>query len=338
MSERKGIAIAGNILVDTVKNIDYYPEMGMLASISSQTRGVGGCVPNTAINLAKIDGGIPIFAAGLVGDDENGRYVISKLKEHGIDTKAVNVTDRAATSYSDVMSIPGGERTFFHAKGANALLSGKDIDISSLNCEILHIGYAMLLDGLDKPDSEYGTVMARVLNSAQKAGIKTSVDAVSNKNENYGEIMKASFKYCDYVIINEVECCAVWGLKGILDNGDPDVENIREAMKKSLSCGIREKITVHSKKAGFCLDKNGRFTVVPSLKIPKGEIKGSVGAGDSFCAAALYGIYRGFDDEKMLSFASAAAVCNLRAENATDGMLPAEEIEKICEEYERLEL
>ncbi len=338
MPKRKGIGIAGNILVDTVKSIDYYPEIGMLASILSQSRGVGGCVPNTAINLAKLDSSVPIYAAGLVGNDDNGKYVISRLEDFGIDTRAVNITDNAPTSYSDVMSVSGGERTFFHARGANALFSGSDIDVASLDCEILHIGYAMLLDGFDKFDDEYGTVMARVLCNAQKAGIKTSIDAVSSKNDNYGKIMKASYKYCDYAILNELECCAAWGLDATFENGDPHISNIKAAMQKSISCGIREKMIVHSKKASFCLDKNGTFTVVPSLKIPKSEIKGSVGAGDSFCAAALYGIYLGFGDEKLLSFASAAAACNLRAENATDGMLPAEEIEKICKEYERLEL
>ena len=60
--ERKGIVIAGNILTDVCKNIDTYPKIGMLANISSVKRAVGGCVPNTGIDLATIDKSIPISA------------------------------------------------------------------------------------------------------------------------------------------------------------------------------------------------------------------------------------------------------------------------------------
>ena len=53
--ERKGIALAGNIITDVIKTIDTYPPIGMLANISQITKAVGGCVSNTAIDLAKID-------------------------------------------------------------------------------------------------------------------------------------------------------------------------------------------------------------------------------------------------------------------------------------------
>ena len=69
--------------------------------------------------------------------------------------------------------------------------------------------------------------------------------------------------------------------------------------------------------------------------IPKSEMKGSVGAGDSFCAASLYGIYKGMSDQEIIEFASAAAACNLFAENSIDGMLPYEEILKVAEKYGR---
>ena len=42
---RRGIAIAGNIVADIVKNIDVYPEAGMLAYLSDISTAVGGCVP-----------------------------------------------------------------------------------------------------------------------------------------------------------------------------------------------------------------------------------------------------------------------------------------------------
>ena len=54
LGEKKGIAIAGNMIVDIVKNIDSYPQLGMLSYVSDMSMAVGGCAPNTAINLVKI--------------------------------------------------------------------------------------------------------------------------------------------------------------------------------------------------------------------------------------------------------------------------------------------
>lgn len=333
--QRRGITLAGNILSDVVKNIDRYPELGMLANIRSISRAVGGCVANTAIDLAKIDGSIPISAIGCVGDDENGRYLISQLQRYNIDTGRIVVTDQAPTSFSDVMSLPSGERTFFHNRGSNALFSPEHVKLQDLQCTMLHIGYILLLDSFDKEDPEYGTVMARFLHDVQAFGIRTSIDVVSDSSGDFPKLVKPALRYCDYVIINEIECCSIWECSPRKADGTLDWHILREAMEKTMACGVREKVIVHSKEAGFCLSADGSFTVVPSLEIPAAAIKGSVGAGDAYCAGCLYGLYNSFSDEEMLEFASAAAACNLFAENAVDGMRSKNEILELMSQYPR---
>ncbi len=337
--ERKGITIAGNILTDIVKNVDCYPNIGMLANIGEIKRGVGGCAPNTGIDIAKIDRSLPLSVLGKIGDDEYGRYVVNEMKNHGINCDMITVSADKPTSFSDVMSMPSGERTFFHARGANAEFSPEDIDISALDCSILHIGYILLLDSFDKADDEYGTVMARFLHNVQKTGIKTSVDVVSDATADYKAKIIPALKYCNYIILNEVESCMLSDLPPYDENENLLIDNIRKTMELMASYGVKDKVVVHCKQAGFCYDvPTGEFTVVPSLKIPGNEIKGSVGAGDAFCAGSLYAIYNNFTDEHMLKFASAAAASNLFAENSTDGMLSKNEIEKLEEKYGRITL
>lgn len=334
--ERRGIMFAGNILVDVVKNIWKYPQKGTLASITDVSRSVGGLVPNTAINLAKIDRSIPLCAIGRVGDDEYGRYVTGRMEHFGIDTKYVKVSPTAPTSFSDVMSEPQGERTFFHARGANAEFNPNDVNLNTLPGKILHIGYILLLDCFDRADAEYGTVMARFLHEAQERGIKTSIDVVSDSGADYHSKIAPALPYCDYVVINEIECCSVWGLEARRRDGRLHWENIRLAMRKTADCGVRERVVVHSKEAGFCLDtQSGQFTQVPSLQLPKEMIKGSVGAGDAFCAGCLYAIETGLTAQAMLEFASAAAACSLLAENSVDGMVEKSEVWKTANRYPR---
>ncbi len=330
-----GITIAGNILADVVKTVDVYPEIGMLSNISSVERSVGGCVPNTGIDIAKIDSTIKLDALGLVGNDDYGRFVVGELNKNGINTEGVKVTESANTSFSDVMSLLGGERTFFHSRGANALFCEDDIDIDALNTDMFHIGYILLLDKLDEEDKQYGTKMARLLSKVQAKGIKTSIDVVSDSSGNFKAKVMPALKYCDNIIINEIECCSIWGLEPTDKDGNLCLENIKKAMELTLNSGVKERVIVHCKQAGFMLSKAEGFVSVLSLNVPKEDIKGSVGAGDAYCAGCLYGIYKGFSGEEILKFASGAAACSLLEKNSVDGMKTAEEIAKIESVYPR---
>ena len=331
---RKGITIAGNILTDIVKHIDCYPKIGMLANVTEISQAVGGCAPNTAIDIAKIDPSVPLSVIGKIGDDEYGRFVVSQMSRYGIDCGKISISPDKPTSFSDVMSMPSGERTFFHARGSNADFSPDDVDISGITSEILHIGYILLLDTFDMEDKEYGTVMSRFLHDVQERGIKTSVDVVSDSTADYKAKILPALKYCNYAIMNEIESSMLFDIDPYYEDGSLNIENMRTIMVRMAECGIKDKVIIHCKKAGFCYDvKSGEFTVQPSVNIPKSAIKGSVGAGDAFCAGSLYGIYNNYDDKRILEFAAAAAACNLFAENSVDGMRPKSEIEKLIEEY-----
>ena len=337
LGQKKGIAIAGNMIADVVKSIAEYPKPGMLTYVSEAVHAVGGCVPNTAINLARIDNSIPIRALGKVGSDENGRFILSQMQKNGIDTQGISFSAKTVTSFCDVMSMPTGERTFFHTKGANAEFSPADIDLASLDCNLLHIGYILLLDQFDLADDTYGTVMARFLHDAQKQGIQTSIDVVSDSSADYGKKIIPALQYCNYVIINEIECCRVWGMEARTDTGALNRNHIAEAMQKMADAGVRDKVIIHSKEACFALNVHtGAFTEIASLKIPEAEIKGSVGAGDAFCAGCLYGIYHHFSDRQLLEFASSAAACSLFAANSVDGMRKRSEIEAMEDKYGRM--
>ena len=336
MSERNGIAIAGNFVTDLIKMIDYYPEKNMLANVASVSSAIGGCVPNVGLDLAKIDRELKLTAIGRVGNDESGRFLVDELRKGGIDVGGVTVSKTAGTSFSDVMTLTTtGERTFFHYRGANAEFSPADVDISTLNCKMLHIGYILLLDEFDKPDAEYGTVMARFLKDVQQSGVQTSIDVVSDSSGKFSEKVKPALRYTDNAIMNEIEGSGISGLAPRDENGRINVDNIKKTMETILAEGVGSRVIIHCPEAGFCLNKNGEFTVVPSLKLPKGFIKGTTGAGDAFCAACLLSVYRETSDEEMLAFASAAAVAALSESDATSGLRSVAEIEKLCKDFKR---
>ena len=180
--------------------------------------------------------------------------------------------------------------------------------------------------------------MARFLHDVSQMGIKTSIDVVSSATANYAEKIIPVLKYTDYAIINEIECCNIWGYDPRKEDGTLNLELLKKAMQNMIDAGVREKVIIHCKEAGFCLSKDGEFTKVGSLDVDRSLFKGSVGAGDAFCAGCLYGLYHGWDDSTILRFASGAAVCNLFEVNSVDGMRSKDEINALLEKYESTEI
>ena len=334
-----GIAIAGNIIVDSINIIEKYPEKTMLTNVYSQSNAVGGCVCNTIIDIAKIDPDVFLTAIGKVGNDDNGRFVTSQMKKYGIDVSKIVSTDTKPTSNTMVMSEKeSGERTFFYAAGANSEFGIDDIDLDSLDCKIFHAGYIMLLDMLDAKDDEYGTKMARLLCEVQKRGIKTSIDVVSSESDKFADKIIPALKYCDYAIMNEIESCNVTGLSPRNADGSLNIDNIKATMETLVGYGIREKLIVHCSEAGFMLDSKGNFTASGSLCLPDGYIKGSVGAGDAYAAGCLYGLYQGYDGEKLLEFASGSAAMSLSQADSISGMKPKRDIENLINMYPKKQI
>ena len=313
------ITVAGNMIVDYVKKIDSYPERGKLSSISEISRGVGGCACNTAVALARLDRSLSVTALGRTGRDENGNYIREMLERSKV--RANIIADPALpTSFTDVMSEERGERTFFHARGANAAFCPEDIPYDRLDCELFHIGYALLLDGMDAEDAAYGTALARTLARVRSLGIQTSMDVVSENSDRFSRLVTPSLKHCDYFIVNETEAALVTGLPARDGDGSLPGVNVRCILERLLDLGVQEMAAVHAPEGGWALSRSAGFAYVPSVALPRERIKGHVGAGDAFCAGMLYGVCRDFELRPMLETAAGAAACNLTEANATDGL------------------
>ena len=146
-----GIAVAGSVLVDKLHDISAYPQAGELTKILRTRRSVGGCVPNVAIDLKTLSSETDVSALGRVGEDEEGRFVLDALRQRGVNVDGMKrYAER--TSFTEVMSIPGGERTFFTYAGASARFGFEDIDFEALSADMLHLGYFLLLDKVDGGD------------------------------------------------------------------------------------------------------------------------------------------------------------------------------------------
>ncbi len=322
-SARRGVLAGGNWIIDQVKLVDVYPQRESLANIRRQFQGTGGAPYNVLIDLAKLGAQFPLLGAGLVGRDSLGDAILADCRAHKIDTKCLNATAAAPTSYTDVMTEEAaGRRTFFHLRGANALWRGDGLDFKKSKARVFHLGYLLLLDALDETDAKFGTKAARLLAAAQDAGLKTSVDVVSEDSDRFPRIVTPALKHVDYCILNEIEAGRTTGFKIRQPDGRLDTVALRHAAGALLQQGVRELVVIHFPEGGFARTRKGEDVWQSSLRLPDKHIAGTAGAGDAFCAGMLYGLHEGWELVPSMQAAVCVAAASLADPTCTGGMKP----------------
>lgn len=331
---RKGICCAGNIIVDITYPIETWPKQNELTHITEGiTNSTGGSVCNTITDLARLDPRMHLVASGFAGHDAEGDFVLQEMGKYpNIDLSMVKRDGR--TSFTAVMSNnQTKERTFFQHAGANAHYGEEHIDWDKLDVNIFHIGYILLLPHLDEPDAEYGTKMARLLHRAQGMGMKTSIDVVSESGDRFCKLVPPALKYTDYCVINELEAQQTTGVTLRDEDGTLHRENMPAALQKLKELGISTWAVIHCPEVGCGIDENGVYHEVNSLKLPKGYIQGTVGAGDAFCAGILYAAEKQLPMDQALKLGACSAAASLSAVSASDGVKTADEVLKLYDLY-----
>jgi sugar/nucleoside kinase (ribokinase family) len=320
--ERSGILAAGNWIVDHVKVIDLWPSQDALAIIQSETDGNGGSPFNVLIDLARLGAKFPLQGAGMLGTDAAGDWILDVCRQHGIDISSMHRTDAAPTSYTDVMTVAStGRRTFFHQRGANALLESSQIQLESSSAKLFHLGYLLLLDRLDEACPTFGTKSAEVLHRASELGFVTSADLVSEEGDRYRQVVFPALRHLDLLFMNEFEAGHMVDSKIRVGNGI-DRDALVSTAQALVQAGVRQWVIIHFPEGIFAMSPNGQRIFQPSLNLPTDRIKGATGAGDAVTAGVLFGYLEGLPMETCLVYGICAAAACLLHPSASSGVLP----------------
>ncbi|MFP6873733.1 MAG: carbohydrate kinase family protein [Verrucomicrobiales bacterium] len=316
--KRSGILAAGNWIVDHVKLIDAFPDEDALAFIGEQSSANGGGPYNLLKDLAKLGAGFPLQAAGIAGDDTDGHWILEDCRANEIDTARLKLTDRAPTSYTDVMSVEStGRRTFFHQTGTNALLDDPDVELNDSSAEFFYLGYLLLLERLDRVDGNGTTGASRLLRRASAAGFHTVVDLVSVHMGNFREVVLPSLPETDTLFLNELEAGAL--LERCVK--DDDAQGLLAAADAVLALGVRRRVVVHSACGAVVVSSEGDCAQHGSLRIPAQEIRGAAGAGDAFAAGVILGLHHKHSLEECLRFGVCSAAGCLTHPTTSEGVV-----------------
>jgi sugar/nucleoside kinase (ribokinase family) len=328
---RVGILAVGNLIIDKTHRVPAYPAESFLAVIAASSASPGGGAINVLFDLAQVDPALPLALAGLVGDDEDGRFLRAAAEARHIHTGRVGVVAERPTSFTQVMiSESNATRTFFHAHGANSRLDLGYIQALEGRERIAHVAYLLLLEGLDVPDRAFGSGGAHALALLRSKGFRTSLDLVSDSDPaRYRDLVVPALAHTDYLIVNDVEAA---GLTGTASASGADAVDWAAAFAQAerlLELGVRELVVIHFPAGAVAITRAGERHRQPAFHVPKARVVSSLGAGDAFCAGTLYGIHQGFGLARCLELGAALAHFNLFAASATDGAVPIAQLDAL---------
>lgn len=331
---RKGIIAGGNWIIDQVKVIDTYPVQEALANILAEYTSNGGSAYNILTDLSKLKVPFPLEGVGLVGDDFRGDLILADCQAMGVDSRQLRKVSEASTSYTDVMSVrSSGQRTFFHHRGANALLDPCDFNLEASQCRIFHLGYILLLDQLDKIDQEGMSGAAYVLKNAREMGFVTSADLVSEDSDRFRRIVPPALPFIDYLFVNEYEAKKLTGINTLDGNETISWEACFRAALAILDLGVQKWVIIHFPQGIVAVNKDRKPVFQAAINLPSDKIAGTVGAGDAFAAGVLTGVHEGWDMPDCLRLGACSAATSLFAATSSDGVQPVEECLKLPERY-----
>ncbi len=349
------IIVAGHICLDLLPGMDDVPlsalsATGMLFEVDALNVSTGGAVANSGVSLHVM--GTSVGMMGKVGDDLIGRVIIATLKDRDPELSAmVKVQPGSASSYTIALSPENSDRIFLHCPGTNDTFGIEDIDFAQVkDAKIFHLGYPPLLPHLY---SDGGDELAEIMRRVKDLGVVTSMDtAQPAPNKPAGHVywralLEKVLPYVD-VFVPSVEEITFMLHRDAFDSVDGEVLGTLDADKlaersgelidmgaaivglKMSSYGIYLQATGDGERLqslnlpGFSVaDWQGAAAYHPAFAV---DVVGTTGAGDAAYAAILTGLLRGLPPARVVQLANAAGALNVRAADATSGVLPWDEM------------
>lgn len=298
----------GRLIVDLYAEQLHTP----LEEVSTFRKYLGGSAANTAFGLARLGARAGLISR--VGPDDFGVYLLNTLKNEGVDTSMIAVDPTYPTGLAFAAIFPPADsRVLFYRKPcADIHLSIDDLDYDKLKkAKILTVAGTALCES---PSRE--AVFAALDAHKSAGGLNVmDIDWRPTLWEDHAAARiyyKQALKMTDVVIANEPE------LEMAGESSDP-----KTAAERLLGLGASHVVAKRGQNGVMLFGEGGPARVEP-LKV---DVMNTLGAGDGFGAAYIYGLLKGWDPMRRLQFANAAGAIVVTRHSCSEAMPTIEEVE-----------
>jgi ribokinase len=286
------VLVFGSINVDTVFNVDEFPQPGETRGGAEVLDSLGGKGANQAVAAARQQASVVMV--GCVGQDAGGDLALGQLRSEGVDVSECRRVADVATGRAGVVVDGHGENMIVVADGANAELGPDDATRSGAQ-----LGSAgVVVAQLETPVAG----VAAAFREARAAGVRTILNAAPA-----GELGADVTDLVDVLMVNRVEAAALARSSGA--DAQADIRMLADSL------GI-EVIVVTMGARGALVWHEGAAGEIPA---PLVDAVDSTGAGDAFVGAFAQALADGARPEP-----AARRACTAGALAATRrGAMPA---------------
>lgn len=333
MSERRGIATAGTWCVDFNKSIADWPAEDTTNEILAMDRQGGGSACNMAIDLKRLDPALPVETMGVVGDDDDARFLLAQCDAYGVERQRLVCMPGGATMAVDAFNVLStGRRTHFFHQGVGALMNPEHFDFSHSRARFLHLGLPGAHVRMDSPWREDANGWVTTLRAARRCGLSTNLELITASRDKLAALARPCLPHLDMLVVNDFEIGALAGVE-TRDARGAAPRKIAAALEAALALGAMELVVAHFPEGAMAATREGGRFAMGSLAMPPEAIAGVNGAGDAFAAGLLYGRHEGWTVEASLRLAHACAAASMRAVSTSTGVAPVAECLALAERW-----
>ncbi|MEN9305266.1 MAG: hypothetical protein RLY76_534 [Actinomycetota bacterium] len=102
------VLCVGIATVDTIVLVEKYPDANERVVAVNSVRAVGGPATTAAVTLSRL--GVEVDLSCVIGDDDDGRFILERLRSEGVGTKHV-VVDKSVRTATGTIVVSKSEQT-----------------------------------------------------------------------------------------------------------------------------------------------------------------------------------------------------------------------------------
>ncbi len=258
-------------------------------------KALGGAPINVAAHAAQL--GVRSAAVSVVGDDDDGKEIVERLRAMRVDVRGVRISRNLPTGAVDVALNPAGIPDF----SIRVPAAWDAIEMDAALEQMAATADAIVFGSLAQRDLRSREGIGMFLRAAGPACLR--VFDINLRHPFYTpEVVRSSLEVADVLKLNDAELPVLAGMLGM--TGDETV--LLHALRERFDL----KLVVYTKGArGSRLISAREDQVHPGCRV---AVVDTVGAGDAFTAAVVVGSLRGMRLDRIQDLASriAAFVCS----------------------------
>jgi 2-dehydro-3-deoxygluconokinase len=291
------------------------PQGEPLAQASAFRSHVGGAEANVAVSLALL--GHPTVMLTVLPENPLGQFCAAELRRHGVDTRAVRFeAGRMGLYFVEQGAGMRPPRVLYDREGSAFALSlseGENWDEMLAAGDWLHL--SGVVAGLGRGAARS---LIRLARAAYERGTRISFDCNYRPSlwrqwdGNAGEIFREIVGLCELLFAGKNDFALMFGSDQSC--GTDETEAFSRGALTALSRFERLRYVATTMRERSEFDDHSLSALVMSRDglctarwYPLGRIVDRIGSGDAFAAGMLHAVIRGFDAQRAVDFAAAAA-------------------------------